>query len=37
MLTPSMRRPTTISGMPGGVDGGGPGGVEGVGVSATLN
>ena len=37
MLIPSMRRPTTISGIPGGVDGGAPGGPAGVGFDATLN
>lgn len=31
-----MRRPTTISGIPGGVEGGGPAGVAGVGFSTTL-
>src|SRR5436309_7624732 len=37
MLMPSMSRPTTISGIPGGVGGEGPDGVVGVGFSATLN
>ena len=37
MLIPSMRRPTTISGIPGGVDSEGPTGVAGVEFSATLN
>src|SRR2546428_5770374 len=37
MLMPSMSRPTTISGIPGGVGGEGPDGVVGVGLSATLN
>ena len=37
MLMPSMRRPTMISGIPGGVGGEGPDGVVGVELSATLN
>ena len=37
MLRPSMRRPTMISGIPGGEGGEGPDGVVGVELSATLN